>query len=220
MMMMLVPIHQRSASQNLVSYSLLTVDGELKVPPQYNGQNMNELIMHSQVPSELVEHLASNTFFDSAQMFSGEELTTTHMGNLEIKSKGNAKTITKKLEIFFLLYQWGMYYLQLYPEKAAGYLEYLAYLTKYGEPFHAQGLLKLDFALRCQHVKHPSWGWDQNNPCIHHLCDLMSKDSSLIKEGAVVNRYPQRKKTSNPAPYLQYQSPLQALPQNQNYSAY
>ena len=125
------------------------VDGELKVPPQYNGQIRTELVIHSQVPSELVEQIASNTFFDLAQMFSGEELTTTHVGNLEIKSKGTPKQITKKSEIFFLLYQWGMYYLQLHPKKAAGFLKYLAYLTKYREPFHAQGLLKLDSALRC-----------------------------------------------------------------------
>ena len=112
-----------SKKKKAKSSELFTVDGELKVPPQYNGQNMTELVMHSQVPSELVEQIGSNTFFELSQMFSGEELTTTQVGNLEIKSKGNPKQITKKSEIFFLLYQWGMYYLQVYPEKAAGFLE-------------------------------------------------------------------------------------------------
>ena len=134
---------------------------------------MLNLVMHSQIPNEIVNHIANNKFFDLQEMFSGEELTTASSSGTKAKT---VKPITKKSEIFFLLYTFGMYYLQRFPHKAAGFLEYLAYLTKFGAPFNVPGLLKLDSALRVHYIKHPDWNWDQNNFTIYHTFDLLSRD--------------------------------------------
>ena len=165
---------------------LFTLDGELKVPAPYEGMDMSNLVMHSQIPNEIVNHIANNEFFDLQEMFSGEELTTAGSSGTKAKT---TKPITKKSEIFFLLYTFGMYYLQRFLHKAAGFLEYLAYLTKFGAPFNVPGLLKLDSALRVHYIKHPDWNWDQNNFTIYRTFDLLSRDPENLIPGQQVLKY-------------------------------
>ena len=160
---------------------LFTLDGELKIAPSYSGMDMSNLVMHSMVSNEIISQIANNEFFDLQEMFNGEELTTAD-GTSSSKQK-TCKPITKKQEIFFLLYTFGQYYLQIFPAKAAGFLEYLAYLTKYGAPFNVPGLLKLDSALRVHYIKHPEWNWDQNNFTIYRQYDLLSRDPENLLPG-------------------------------------
>ena len=73
-----------------------------------------------------------------------------------------------------MLYSFGQYYLQYFPEKAAAFLEYLWYLTTYASEFTVQGLLKLDNELRRLYVLNPEWNWEQSRyeiSCItdHHI---------------------------------------------------
>ena len=82
-----------------------------------------------------------------------------------------------------------MYYLQLLPAKAVGFLEYLAHLTKFGAPFNVPGLLKLDLALRVHYIKHSYWNWDQNNFTIYCTFDLLSRDPENIILGQQVMPY-------------------------------
>ena len=164
---------------------LFTLDGELKSPAEYQGMDMSNLIMHSQIPNDIIAKIASNKFFDLQEMFSGEELTTANTNGYKTKNV-NAKPISKKSEIFYLLYTFGMYYLQLFPQKAAGFLEYLAYLTKFGAPFNVLGLLKLDSALRVHYIKHPEWNWDQNNFTIYCTFDLLSRENENLIPGQQV----------------------------------
>ena len=165
---------------------LFTLDGELKVPAPYEGMDMSNLVMHSQIHNDIVNRIANNEFFDLQEMFSGEELTTASSSGTKAKT---SKPITKKSEIFFLLYTFGMYYLQRFPHKAAGFLEYLAYLTKFGAPFNVPGLLKLDSALRVHYIKHPDWNWDQNNFTIYRTFDLLSRDPENLIPGQQVLKY-------------------------------
>ena len=157
---------------------LFTLDSELKSPAQYQGMDMSNLVMHSQIPNDIFAKIATNKFFDLQELFSGAELSTANANGYKTKNV-NAKPISKKSEIFYLLYTFGMYYLQLFPQKAAGFLEYLAYLTKFGAPFNVPGLLKLDSALRVHYIKHPEWNWDQNNVTIYRTFDLLSRNPKI-----------------------------------------
>ena len=120
--------------KNPLKVELFTLDSELKSPAQYQGMDMSNLVMHSQIPNAIIAEIATNEFFDLQEMFSGEELTTANTNGYKTKNV-NAKPISKKSEIFYLLYTFGMYYLQLFPQKAAGFLEYLTYLqcTRFAE---------------------------------------------------------------------------------------
>ena len=54
---------------------------------------MSNLVMHSQIHNEIVNHIANNEFFDLQEMFSGEELTTAGSSGTKAKT---TKPITKK----------------------------------------------------------------------------------------------------------------------------
>ena len=67
-------------------------------------------------------------------------------------------------EFFQLLYLFGQFYLQCYPEKTAAFLEYLSFLTKYGIVYTVQLLVKLDNQIRRYFVQHPTLNWDVTTP--------------------------------------------------------
>ena len=72
---------------------LFTLDGELKVPAPYEGMDMSNLVMHSQIHNEIVNHIANNEFFDLQEMFSGEELTTAGSWYQSQNNKTNHKKV-------------------------------------------------------------------------------------------------------------------------------
>ena len=90
-------------------------------------------------------------------MYTGEEITTSQIGHVTVTTttKNVPKKITNKSELFYLLYNFGQYYLQLYPEKASSFLEYCAFLTKICDDFTAQSLVELDNQIRKEYVIHP-----------------------------------------------------------------
>ena len=92
-----------------------------------------------------------------SKMYMGEEITTTQLGHVTMTttSKNVPKPITNKSELFFLLYKFGQYYLQLYLEKASGFLEYLAFLTKVCDWFTVSALVELDNQISKEYVQHP-----------------------------------------------------------------
>ena len=79
-------------------------------------------------------------------------------------------TVTKvtelqcKYEIFELLYLFGMYYLQCYPEKYATlFLDYCSFLTVVSKDRTVSEMLQLDTVLHGYYVANPEINWSQDN---------------------------------------------------------
>ena len=124
--------------------------------------NVNGLVLFKRVTEDICRLIGKNEFFPLAKMYTGEEITTTQLGHVTVTttSKNVPKPISNKSELFYLLYNFGQYYLQLYPEKASGFLEYLAFLTKVCDRFTVSALVELDNQIRKETVQHPQWNWD------------------------------------------------------------
>ena len=168
--------HQKADEKNE-----FTIDGVLKVAAKYLGANMEGLVMHSSVPVKICNMIVKNEFVDLNRMFNGEETMSANIGGITITSSSvSNKSITKKSEVFYLFYQFGQFYLQVFPEKAVSFLEYLGFLTKYTANFWVQGLIRLDAALHTQYTSHPEWNWDQSRIQINRIYDLMTRDQSNI----------------------------------------
>ena len=161
-------------------------DGLKVIPATYNGMIIDDLVLFNQIRPGVIKSIAKGEFFNLNKMYTGTELTSTKVGNVTFttESKDVPKQITQKSEIFFLLYQFGQIYLQIYPEKAVSFLEYLSFLTKMCDKFHAQALLDLDSAIRKEYVKHPQWNWDQVNGVIDRIYNFFARDPSNYKAGA------------------------------------
>ena len=113
-------------------------------------------VTFKQVEEPIRKMIAKEEFFELSKMYTSEEVVTTQFGHVTMTTtkKDVPKNITQKSELFFLLYQFGQYYLQLYPSKASGFLKYLAYLTKICDNFNAPALVKLKSALRKEYINH------------------------------------------------------------------
>ena len=61
-----------------------------------------------------------------------------------------------KGEYFQLLYAFAQYYLQVYSNKTASFLEYLAYMSTYASELSVQGLLKLDNEFHHMYIQNPT----------------------------------------------------------------
>ena len=66
-------------------------------------------------------------------------------------------------DLFECLYLFGMYYLQAYPEKTLGFLDYCSTLSGYARFCSPEGLLCVDVELRGWYVAHPEHNWSQDN---------------------------------------------------------
>ena len=210
------PSKRRKADHDKCEFDL---DGLKTVPAPYKGMRIEGLVVLGEVNVSIRKSIARNEFVELTKMFTGEVIQETKIGNMVFTAKNEAgqKQISNKSDIFYLLYQFGMYYLQIYPEKGTAFLEYLAFLTKMGDKFHAQGLLKLDAALRTQYTSHPQWNWDQTNKIIDRIFNNMARDPDNLKPGALVpqgknnkgnsgkgfgNQQKQQFRQYNPRPYF------------------
>ena len=200
-------------------------DGVLLNVPKYEGQNLHGLVLFKRVSDDIRRLIGRNEFFPLEKMYTGEEITTSQIGHVTVTTttKNVPKKITNKSELFYLLYNFGQYYLQLYPEKASSFLEYCAFLTKICDDFTAQSLVELDNQIRKEYVIHPQWNWDQSNAVIDKIFTYFQRDKSNFKGdsasgssvSAAAGVYPSTsgggsKGRGKPKkqPFFQYQSPL------------
>ena len=211
------PRSKRSKSQS----SEFDSDGALVKIPKYEGQNLHGLVLFKRVSADIQQLIGQNKFFPLEKMYTGDEITTSQIGHVTVTTttKNVPKKITNKSELFYLLYNFGQYYLQLYPEKASSFLEYCAFLTKICDDFTAQSLVELDNLIRKEYVTHPQWNWDQTNAVIDKLYMYFAREKSNLKSDSVASAssgvFPStsgggskgRGKPRKQA-YFQYQSPL------------
>ena len=93
-------------------------------------------------------------------------------------------TVTKvtepqhKYEIFELLYLFGMYYLQVYPEKAASFLAYCSFLTAISKDCMVSEMLNLDSELCGYYMANPEMNWSQGNFEVIDIRNNFLQDSS------------------------------------------
>ena len=211
------PRSKRSKSQS----SEFDSDGALVKIPKYEGQNLHGLVLFKRVSADIQQLIGQNKFFPLEKMYTGDEITTSQIGHVTVTTttKNVPKKITNKSELFYLLYNFGQYYLQLYPEKASSFLEYCAFLTKICDDFTAQSLVELDNLIRKEYVTHPQWNWDQTNAVIDKLYLYFAREKSNLKSDSAASAssgvFPStsgggskgRGKPKKQA-YFQYQSPL------------
>ena len=195
-------------------------DGLLRKVPEYKGMNVNGLVLFKRVTEDIRKLIGKNEFFPLAKMYTGEEITTTQLGHVTVTttSKNVPKPITNKSELFYLLYNFGQYYLQLYPEKASGFLEYLAFLTKVCDCFTVSALVELDNQICKEYVQHPQWNWDQTNAIIDKIYMYFAREADNMKSGGAstssagqgsTGSVPRGKQgKGKKQPFFQYQSPL------------
>ena len=195
-------------------------DGLLKKVPEYKGMNVSGLVLFKHITEDIHRLIGKNEFFPLAKMYTGEEITTTQLGHMTVTtmSKNVPKPMTNKSELFYLLYNFGQYYLQLYPEKASGFLEYLAFLTKVCDRFTVSALVELDNQIHIEYVQHPQWNWDQTNAIIDKIYMYFAREADNLKSGGAstsnagqssTGGAPQGKQgKGKKQPFFQYQSPL------------
>ena len=75
--------------------------------------------------------------------------------------------IVSKLQVFNRLFLFGHYYLQKYPEKMLGYLDYLMFLMEYFTKLNVKGLVMLDHLMREDFATNSDWNWSQHQSESH-----------------------------------------------------
>ena len=75
--------------------------------------------------------------------------------------------IVSKLQVFNRLFMLGHYYLQKYPEKILGFLDYLMFLMEYSTRLNVRGMVLLDHLMREDFATNPEWNWSQHRSESH-----------------------------------------------------
>ena len=174
------------------------LNGQKKLLSPFTGAEFQGLIMQNQITPNICNQIAKDQYFKLAKMFKSDEVVSTVISALPSGAAGvtitatttNANTgkePTTKADIFYLLYQFGQFYLQVYPNKMAGFLEYLGFLTKECQNFSAAGLLHLDHQIHSQYMNNPDWNWEQSRYEIHRVFEKLKSKAENLLQGAVVS---------------------------------
>ena len=175
--------------------------GECIKPMDFQGFDFIGLIYHNRVDRRYREKIVQDEFFELYKLYKLEESSEQYVSmNEEGYLSFNVHKPTqpkRKAEIFSLLYDFGQFYLQIYPAKTAGFLEYLHYLTENTSDMTVQGVLKLDTAIRWQYVNYPHWNWEQSRHEINCLLPMFKVDKNNLLVTAS-SRHPNKPVRSRP----------------------
>ena len=101
-------------------------------------------------------------------------------------SAPTSKDPATKADFFYLLYQFGHFYLQVNPNKVAGFLEYLGFLTKECKEFSVAGISCLDCQIRSQYINHPDWNWEQSRSEVSRVFHSMKGKAENLLPGSIL----------------------------------
>ena len=113
-----------------------------------------------------------NTFFELKALQKGSDIKMVHQRVQTQDDEGEGSSfyivgsaprsqdLKTRPQLFYALYSWGQFYLQCFPEKTTAFLEYLAFMIKYGVIYPVPMLVKLDNKIRQFYVQHPNLNWD------------------------------------------------------------
>ena len=149
-------------------------DGSLATPAQYEGMNFSGMTYHEKVSDYIRQKIMRNQHFDIKEMLNESDF-------VDLLTGLTRQTSISKPEIFECLYIFGMYYLQKYPGKTAGFLEYLVFLQHQAVYLTAPGLVKLESSLRRHYLANPSWNWTQDHPKLNKVWDEIRSNPNYVK---------------------------------------
>ena len=180
------------------------LNGPMLTLAKYSGMNFSGLIHQYKVERKFRNKIACDEYFDLVKLFKVEDtrIETPFVTNLQdsglltVNVPKSALPKTKG-DVISLLYAFGQYYLQVYPGKAAAFLEYFAYLTSYSSEFTVQGLLKLDSEIRRLYMLNPTWNWEQSRYEVSCITDRdICEKNALLAQVQAKGSFKQNKQSS------------------------
>ena len=193
------------------------LDRTKTVPALYKGMNMDGLLNHSSMDPHAREWIALHRWCELYQLDRADDLSTMKAPSLsveEVLAPLKPQHPKTKPALFQLLYTFGQYYSQVFPEKSAAILEYLHWLTRYGQTLSLPVLIMLDNSVRKFYIERPLLNWDVTNANFRRFYD----DAKLIQER--VDRVQARSVKQNAPAQHNYQPNFQQrkpTPHSQNY---
>ena len=174
--------------------SEFNLHGIKKIPAEFNGMSGTGICRHLHILSTFRNKIVRNKFFELSELYK-----FISAWSLKYKSPLDADSNSKmasepqtKTEVFELLYLFGMFYLQVFPEKMLGFLNHCSYLTTCSKTYHVPGLLHLDSALRELYITNPEWNWSQDHYEVIDVRTAFANDDSVkmskVKENKAVNK--------------------------------
>ena len=161
--------------------SEFTLQGIKKIPAEFNGMSGKGIRRHLRISATFRNKIARNEFFELAELYkfiSAKSLR--YKSPLDTESSARkANEPQTKTEVFELLYLFGMFYLQVFPEKMLGFLDHCSYLTTCSKTYHVPGLLRLDSALRELYITNPEWNWSQDHYEVIDVRTAFANDDSV-----------------------------------------
>ena len=166
-------------------------DGAMFKPAPYQGMQVEGLVWPAKIPPKMRDEIASDVFFpleELAKIGLARRKSSAISFHVKTGSAQQVFTCTNdtdqtelktKSEIFRALYLFGMYYLQVYPEKTVSFLEYLCLLTKMNSKLNMEGMLQLDYDLRTLFLSHPEWIWSQKHPEAYLITTDIAQDKDF-----------------------------------------
>ena len=107
------------------------LNGEKAVPGKFTKMQLSGLLNLSSVDARAREKkIGRDEFVEIQNIIKNDDLVS-RTGD-QNDSQNKTQIPKTRPEFFQALYGFGQYYLQCYPEKSVAFLEYLAYMNKYG----------------------------------------------------------------------------------------
>ena len=171
--------------------------------------DLQGLIYIKNVDVHCREAIAKHRFFELADLLKSDSLhyrpqrSVTHTEELPdgrvvtytTPLQGKASEPKTRPELYQLLYAFGQYYLQCFPAKTAGFLEYLTYLTKYCAHLSMPILVSLEVSIRKFYVEHPDLNWNVTRDEVQHLFKHAEQEQEKMTRTASQNRTPNKTRT-------------------------
>ena len=166
-----------------------TPHGDKIVPAKYEHMNTKGLLTLESVDQNVRDKIARNEFVELVNLHRVEDVEHSRkkQGGADADESAGRSSIKDRPEFFYLLYKFGMYYLQCYPEKTVAFLEYMAFLTRYGKKYTVNQLVRLDTSCRRHFVQNPEVNWDPTLPHIERFVRDLQVEADEPKGGSTSN---------------------------------
>ena len=152
--------------------------GIKKSPPKYFGMCGKGLRCHLKVDKNTRNKIVKNKFFKLNYLAKFLIVCRSTRASGDETSK-EMQSIPDR---FKCLYLYSMYYLQAYPEKTLGFLNYCSTLSGYAWFCSPEGLLHVDAELRGWYVAHLEHNWSQDNFKVIDIKTELAGDESVHRK--------------------------------------
>ena len=173
------------------------LDGQKTIPAKYEEMDLTNLLNIASVEPKCREMIGQNIFFELKALQKGSEIEQQRVvvqnddgetpAYYVVGSSPKSHDLKTRPQLFYVLYSWGQFYLQCFPQKTAAFLEYLAFMTKYGVVYSVPTLVKLDNKIRQFYVQHPQLNWHMTSPQVQRF--LLDANIDLQQENAQFNTF-------------------------------